>query len=86
MREGSAGDDGEHVRFRGAGPPRGSRSLTVARSASAGSAPRMRVVECESLEAAAEQVAGDILAAVAAKPDLVLGLATGSTPYSFMRH
>ena len=40
----------------------------------------MRVVECESLEAAAEQVAGDILAAVAAKPDLVLGLATGSTP------
>jgi glucosamine-6-phosphate deaminase len=40
----------------------------------------MRVVECDSQAQAADLVAAEILAALAAKPDLVLGLATGSTP------
>jgi glucosamine-6-phosphate deaminase len=40
----------------------------------------MRVVECATQEEAADLVAGEILAALRAKPDLVLGLATGSTP------
>lgn len=40
----------------------------------------MRVIECETTDRAAELVAGVILRALAAKPDLVLGLATGSTP------
>ncbi|MBM4062207.1 MAG: hypothetical protein FJ265_14090, partial [Planctomycetes bacterium] len=41
---------------------------------------RMRVIECDSQDQAAELVAAEILAALARKPDLVLGLATGSTP------
>lgn len=40
----------------------------------------MRVVICESQDQAADLVAGKILAALQDKPDLVLGLATGSTP------
>jgi len=40
----------------------------------------MRVIECDSQDQAAELVAAEILAALARKPDLVLGLATGSTP------
>ena len=40
----------------------------------------MKIVLTESAEEAAELVAGRILAALRRKPDLVLGLATGSTP------
>ncbi len=40
----------------------------------------MRVIECSHPDEAADLVAKDILAALARKPDLVLGLATGSTP------
>lgn len=40
----------------------------------------MRLIECDSQGQAADLVAGQILAALAHKPDLVLGLATGSTP------
>ncbi len=40
----------------------------------------MRVIECSTRDEAAELVAGEILRALQAKPDLVLGLATGSTP------
>src|SRR5690606_11869996 len=40
----------------------------------------MRVIECASAAEAADLVAAEILAALARKPDLVLGLATGSTP------
>ncbi len=40
----------------------------------------MRVIECQSTDEAADLVAHEILAALADKPDLVLGLATGSTP------
>lgn len=40
----------------------------------------MRVIECASPQDAADLVAKEILAALAARPDLVLGLATGSTP------
>ncbi len=40
----------------------------------------MRVVICDAAEEAADLVAAEILAALAVKPDLVLGLATGSTP------
>lgn len=40
----------------------------------------MRVIECDSQGQAADLVAAQILAALATKPDLVLGLATGSTP------
>lgn len=40
----------------------------------------MRVIECSSPAESAELVAAEILAALARKPDLVLGLATGSTP------
>jgi glucosamine-6-phosphate deaminase len=45
----------------------------------------MRVVLCEDGEEAAELVARQILAALAEKPDLVLGLATGSTPVGVYR-
>ncbi|MEZ5966223.1 MAG: glucosamine-6-phosphate deaminase [Planctomycetota bacterium] len=40
----------------------------------------MRVIECASRDEAAELVADEILRALQHKPDLVLGLATGSTP------
>lgn len=40
----------------------------------------MRVIECASIETAADLVAGEILVALKRKPGLVLGLATGSTP------
>ncbi|PIE23777.1 MAG: glucosamine-6-phosphate deaminase [Planctomycetota bacterium] len=40
----------------------------------------MRVIEFDSPESSAELVANEILSALAQKPDLVLGLATGSTP------
>jgi glucosamine-6-phosphate deaminase len=40
----------------------------------------MRVVVCDSPDEAADLVAGEILAALERKPELVLGLATGSTP------
>ncbi|MGE0712434.1 MAG: glucosamine-6-phosphate deaminase [Planctomycetota bacterium] len=40
----------------------------------------MKIVLTDDAEQAAELVAGEILAALARKPDLVLGLATGSTP------
>jgi len=40
----------------------------------------MRVIECETTDEAADLVAQQILAALADKPQLVLGLATGSTP------
>ena len=40
----------------------------------------MRVIVCESADAAADQVAAAILNALEAKPTSVLGLATGSTP------
>lgn len=40
----------------------------------------MRVIECTSRDEAADLVAGEILSALRTKPDLVLGLATGSTP------
>lgn len=40
----------------------------------------MRVIECVTQDEAADLVAAEILAAVGRKPDLVLGLATGSTP------
>lgn len=40
----------------------------------------MRVIECQTQDEAADLVAGEILAALHDKPDLVLGLATGSTP------
>lgn len=40
----------------------------------------MRVIECVTQDEAADLVARDILDALRAKPDLVLGLATGSTP------
>jgi glucosamine-6-phosphate deaminase len=40
----------------------------------------MRIIECPTPDSAADLVAAEILAAVRHKPDLVLGLATGSTP------
>lgn len=40
----------------------------------------MRVIECAQPDEAAEVVAEEILEALRLKPDLVLGLATGSTP------
>ena len=40
----------------------------------------MRVILCDSPERSADLVAGRILAALRQKPELVLGLATGSTP------
>jgi glucosamine-6-phosphate deaminase len=40
----------------------------------------MRILECAGPDEAAELVAAEILRALARKPDLVLGLATGSTP------
>ena len=40
----------------------------------------MRIIECHTQEEAADLVAGEILAALRDKPNLVLGLATGSTP------
>jgi glucosamine-6-phosphate deaminase len=40
----------------------------------------MRVIECTTQDEAADLVAQDILEALRQKPDLVLGLATGSTP------
>jgi glucosamine-6-phosphate deaminase len=40
----------------------------------------MRVIECPTQDEAADLVAHDILEALRHKPDLVLGLATGSTP------
>lgn len=40
----------------------------------------MEVIVCESAEESADLVASAILEALEAKPDLVLGLATGSTP------
>ena len=40
----------------------------------------MRVIECATTDEAAELVASEILTALRQKPDLVLGLATGSTP------
>lgn len=40
----------------------------------------MRVVICDTQDEAADLVAAEILAALGEKPDLVLGLATGSTP------
>lgn len=41
---------------------------------------RVRLIECDSQGQAADLVAAEILAALRRKPDLVLGLATGSTP------
>jgi len=40
----------------------------------------MRIVVCDSREQAADRVAREMLEALDRKPDLVLGLATGSTP------
>jgi glucosamine-6-phosphate deaminase len=40
----------------------------------------MRVIECTTQDEAADLVAQEILSALHEKPDLVLGLATGSTP------
>ncbi len=40
----------------------------------------MNILVCETPEAAGELVANEILAAIRRKPELVLGLATGSTP------
>ena len=40
----------------------------------------MRIIECATPDEAADLVAGEILDALRRKPDLVLGLATGSTP------
>ncbi len=40
----------------------------------------MNILVCETAEAAADLVAQEILAALGRKPELVLGLATGSTP------
>lgn len=40
----------------------------------------MRVIECVSRDEAADLVAAEVLTALRRKPDLVLGLATGSTP------
>ncbi len=40
----------------------------------------MRVIECTTQDEAADLVATEILTALRGKPDLVLGLATGSTP------
>ncbi len=40
----------------------------------------MRVIECGTADEAADLVSAEILAALSNKPDLVLGLATGSTP------
>ncbi|MBK8975634.1 MAG: glucosamine-6-phosphate deaminase [Planctomycetes bacterium] len=40
----------------------------------------MRVIECDSQDQAADLAAREILQALERKPDLVLGLATGSTP------
>ncbi len=40
----------------------------------------MRVIECASTDEAADLVAAEILSALRRKPELVLGLATGSTP------
>lgn len=40
----------------------------------------MRIVICEDQEQAATRAAAEILASLRVKPDLVLGLATGSTP------
>ncbi len=40
----------------------------------------MRVLICDNPDQAADLVAGEILSALQNKPDLVLGLATGSTP------
>jgi len=45
----------------------------------------MKIILTEDAEQAAEQVAAVILARLAAKPDLVLGLATGSTPIGVYR-
>lgn len=45
----------------------------------------MKIVLTEDAEHAADLVAGEILAALQAKPDLVLGLATGSTPIGVYR-
>ena len=40
----------------------------------------MRVLICKNQDHAADMAASEILSALRAKPDLVLGLATGSTP------
>ena len=40
----------------------------------------MKILVCDTPEAAADLVAGEILAAVRQTPEVVLGLATGSTP------
>jgi glucosamine-6-phosphate deaminase len=40
----------------------------------------MRIVVCDSREQAADRVAGEILDSLDQKPDLVLGLATGTSP------
>ncbi len=45
----------------------------------------MKILLTKSGEEAAELVAGEILAALEKKPDLVLGLATGSTPIGVYR-
>jgi len=45
----------------------------------------MRVLECATPDEAAELVAATILRALRRKPDLVLGLATGSTPVGVYR-
>ena len=45
----------------------------------------MRIVLTESSEESARRVAAEILRALAGKPDLVLGLATGSTPIDVYR-
>lgn len=45
----------------------------------------MRVVLTQSSEESAERVTAEILAGLRAKPDLVLGLATGSTPIGVYR-
>jgi glucosamine-6-phosphate deaminase len=45
----------------------------------------MRIIICETPDEAADFVTREILAALARKPDLVLGLATGSTPIPVYR-
>lgn len=46
----------------------------------------MEIIICDTAEAASELAAAHVAAAVSRKPDLVLGLATGSTPLALYRH
>lgn len=46
----------------------------------------MKIIVCENPDEAADRVAREIVDALEAKPDLVLGLATGSTPIGVYRN